>query len=160
MERRRRQGRVRELGIRCVIGCGGWAHLRVLVQLLFHGNRRRLVVVALHRLPARANAGVTPRQPHCGTPPQRGAQSVAVRHAGCGVAQPTARRADARTARGICRTFSSSTAATFSGIGSSLSFTARAGNRRKGRLSALRAHTKPPYTMYFHGKTLRNAKGA
>jgi hypothetical protein len=38
--------------------------------------------------------------------------------------------------------------------------TARAGNRRFGRLSALRAHTKAPYKMYFHRKTLRNAKGA
>jgi hypothetical protein len=30
--------------------------------------------------------------------------------------------------------------------------TARAGNRRKGRLSALRAHTKAPYKMHFHSK--------
>ena len=38
--------------------------------------------------------------------------------------------------------------------------TARAGNHRKGRLSALRAHTKAPYKMDFHRKNLRNAKGA
>ena len=39
-------------------------------------------------------------------------------------------------------------------------FTARAGNRRTERLSALRAHTKAPLKMDFHRKTLRNAKGA
>jgi hypothetical protein len=33
-------------------------------------------------------------------------------------------------------------------------------NRRNGRLSALRAHTKSPYKMDFHRKKLRNAKGA
>jgi hypothetical protein len=33
--------------------------------------------------------------------------------------------------------------------------TARAGNRRFWRLSALRAHTKAPYKMDFHRKTLR-----
>jgi hypothetical protein len=38
--------------------------------------------------------------------------------------------------------------------------TARAGNRRKGRVRALRAHTKALYKMNFHRKTLRNAKGA
>jgi hypothetical protein len=38
--------------------------------------------------------------------------------------------------------------------------TARAENRRFGRLSALRAHTKTPYKIDFHRKTLRNAKGA
>jgi hypothetical protein len=38
--------------------------------------------------------------------------------------------------------------------------TARAGNRRFKCLSALRAHTKAPYKMDFHRKTLRNAKGA
>ena len=38
--------------------------------------------------------------------------------------------------------------------------TARAENRRFWRLSALRAHTKAPYKMHFHRKTLRNAKGA
>ena len=38
--------------------------------------------------------------------------------------------------------------------------TARAGNRRFWRLSALRAHTKAPYKMYFYRKMLRNAKGA
>ena len=32
---------------------------------------------------------------------------------------------------------------------------ARAGNRRKGRLSTLRAHTKAPYKTYFYRKTLR-----
>jgi hypothetical protein len=37
---------------------------------------------------------------------------------------------------------------------------ARVGNRQNGRLSALRAHTKAPYKMNFHRKTLRNAKGA
>jgi hypothetical protein len=37
---------------------------------------------------------------------------------------------------------------------------ARAENHRKGRLSALRTHTKGPYKMNFHRKTLRNAKGA
>ena len=31
---------------------------------------------------------------------------------------------------------------------------------RKGRLSALRAHTKAPYKMNFHRKTLRNATAA
>ena len=38
--------------------------------------------------------------------------------------------------------------------------TVRAGNRQKGRLSALRAHTKAPYKMDFHREKLRNAKGA
>ena len=38
--------------------------------------------------------------------------------------------------------------------------TARAGNRRKGRFSALRAHTKAPYKMNFHKKTLVNTKAA
>jgi hypothetical protein len=38
--------------------------------------------------------------------------------------------------------------------------TARAKNRRFSPLSALRAHTKAPYKMDFHRKTLRNAKGA
>jgi hypothetical protein len=38
--------------------------------------------------------------------------------------------------------------------------TARAENRRKGRLSALRAHTKAPYKKDFHRKTLMNAKTA
>ena len=33
--------------------------------------------------------------------------------------------------------------------------TARAGNRRFGRLSALHAHTKAPYRMDFHSKPLR-----
>jgi hypothetical protein len=37
---------------------------------------------------------------------------------------------------------------------------ARAENRRKGRLSALRAHAKAPYKTDFHQKTLRNAKAA
>jgi hypothetical protein len=37
---------------------------------------------------------------------------------------------------------------------------ARAGNRRKGRLSALRAHTKAPYKMDLHRKTLSSAKAA
>jgi hypothetical protein len=37
---------------------------------------------------------------------------------------------------------------------------ARAGSRRFGRLSALCAHTKAPYKMYFHRKTLRNAETA
>jgi hypothetical protein len=41
-----------------------------------------------------------------------------------------------------------------------LTITARAGNRRKGLLSALRAHTKAPYKMDFHRKKLMNAKGA
>ena len=41
-----------------------------------------------------------------------------------------------------------------------LRLAARAGNRRKGRLGILRAHTKNPYKMDFHRKTLRNAKGA
>jgi hypothetical protein len=36
---------------------------------------------------------------------------------------------------------------------------ARDGNRRFWWLSALRAHTKAPYKMDFHRKTLRNAKG-
>jgi hypothetical protein len=40
------------------------------------------------------------------------------------------------------------------------SLPARAENRRKGRLSALRAHTKAPHKIDFHRKTLRNAKGA
>ena len=44
--------------------------------------------------------------------------------------------------------------------GLSIAPTARAGNRRFGRLSALRAHTKAPYKMNFHRKTPRNAKGA
>ena len=35
-----------------------------------------------------------------------------------------------------------------------------AGNRRKGRLSALRAHTKAPYKMDFRRKTPRSAKTA
>ena len=39
-------------------------------------------------------------------------------------------------------------------------FSARAENRRKGRLGALRAHTKAPYKMDFRRKTLRNAKAA
>jgi hypothetical protein len=38
--------------------------------------------------------------------------------------------------------------------------TARAENRRFWCLSALRAHTKAPYKMYFHRKTLTNAKAA
>ena len=38
--------------------------------------------------------------------------------------------------------------------------TARAGNRRKRRLSALRAHTKVPYKIDLLWKTLRNAKAA
>jgi hypothetical protein len=38
--------------------------------------------------------------------------------------------------------------------------TARAGNRRFGRLSALRAHTKAPYKTNSHRKTLRNAKNS
>jgi hypothetical protein len=38
--------------------------------------------------------------------------------------------------------------------------TARAGNRRFWRLSALCAHTKSPYKTDFHRETLRNAKGA
>jgi hypothetical protein len=38
--------------------------------------------------------------------------------------------------------------------------TARAENRRKGRLSALRANTKAPYKNYLQWKTLRNAKAA
>ena len=33
--------------------------------------------------------------------------------------------------------------------------TARAGNRRKWRLGALRAHTKAPYEMDFHRETPR-----
>ena len=37
---------------------------------------------------------------------------------------------------------------------------AQAGNRRKGRLSALRAHAKAPYKMDSHRKTLRNTKAA
>jgi hypothetical protein len=37
---------------------------------------------------------------------------------------------------------------------------ARGGNRRFGCVSALRAHTKAPYEMDLHRKTLRNAKGA
>jgi hypothetical protein len=37
---------------------------------------------------------------------------------------------------------------------------ARAENRRFSPLSALRAHTKAPYKMDFHRKTLRSAKGA
>ena len=37
---------------------------------------------------------------------------------------------------------------------------ARAGNRRKGRLSALRAHTKAPYKTDLLWETLRNAKAA
>ena len=40
------------------------------------------------------------------------------------------------------------------------STTARAGNRRFWLLSALRAHTKAPYKIDFHRKTLRDAKGA
>jgi hypothetical protein len=36
--------------------------------------------------------------------------------------------------------------------------TARAGNRRFGPLSALRAHTKAPYKMDFHRKTLMALK--
>jgi hypothetical protein len=32
-------------------------------------------------------------------------------------------------------------------------------NRRFGRLSALRVHTKAPYKMDLHRKRLRNAKG-
>ena len=38
--------------------------------------------------------------------------------------------------------------------------TARAENRRKGRLSALRAHTKAPHKTDLLKKTLRNAKAA
>ena len=55
----------------------------------------------------------------------------------------------ARAASAVCLAFVAST-------------TARAGNRRKGRLSALRAHTstKAPYKIDRHGKTRRNAKGA
>ena len=41
-----------------------------------------------------------------------------------------------------------------------MTVTARAGNRRFRRLSALRAHTKAPYKRDLHRKTLRNAKGA
>jgi hypothetical protein len=37
---------------------------------------------------------------------------------------------------------------------------ARAGNRRKGWLSALRAHTKAPHKIDFYRKMLRNAKAA
>jgi hypothetical protein len=37
--------------------------------------------------------------------------------------------------------------------------TARAGNRRFGPLSALRAHTKAPYKMDFNRKTLRALNG-
>ena len=37
---------------------------------------------------------------------------------------------------------------------------ARAGTRRKGRLGALRAHTKAPYEIDFHRKTLMGATGA
>ena len=40
----------------------------------------------------------------------------------------------------------------------SAAITARAGNRRFGPLSALRAHTKTPYKTDLHRKTLRNAK--
>ena len=38
--------------------------------------------------------------------------------------------------------------------------TARAGNRRFWLLTALRAHTKPPYKINLLCKTLRNAKAA
>ena len=37
---------------------------------------------------------------------------------------------------------------------------ARARNRRNGRLSALSAHTKVPYKMYFRSKMVRNARDA
>jgi hypothetical protein len=36
-------------------------------------------------------------------------------------------------------------------------FAARAGNRPKGRLITLQAHTKAPYEIDFHRETLRNA---
>jgi hypothetical protein len=38
--------------------------------------------------------------------------------------------------------------------------TARAGNRRFGRLSALCAHTQAPTKTYYHMETLRSAKAA
>jgi hypothetical protein len=38
--------------------------------------------------------------------------------------------------------------------------TARAGNRRFRLLSPLHAHTKAPYKMDYHGKTLMKAKDA
>jgi hypothetical protein len=43
---------------------------------------------------------------------------------------------------------------------STFSVTARAENRRKGRLSALRAHTKVPYKIDLLWKTLMDTKGA
>jgi hypothetical protein len=42
-----------------------------------------------------------------------------------------------------------------SAVSSCITPTARAGNRHFGPLSTLRAHTKAPYKMDFHRKTLR-----